>query len=308
MTINNQTEITNILLLGFQNLHNLRSLLFIAILIIYIISITGNIVIISLISTHRQLHTPMYTFLGLLSSSEIISTTNIVPNMLVVIAADGSMLPFTACLSQFYIFSALTNTECFLLTVMSYDRYLAICHPLRYNSIMNFKLCLHLIIWSWVLGFIITLIILVNLVSTVKFCGPNTMNHFFCDLAPILNLSCSDTFIVEIQALLFSVPVIIMPFIFIIATYIFIAFTIMRITSTTGRKKTFSTCSSHLSTVCTYYGTLISVYLVPSKENSPNVKVVSLLYVIVTPLLNPIVYSFRNQDIRTALTKCIHKS
>eukprot|EP00079_Xenopus_tropicalis_P008873 XP_002932377.3 PREDICTED: olfactory receptor 11L1-like [Xenopus tropicalis] len=250
----------------------------------------------------------MYTFLGLLSSSEIISTTNIVPNMLVVIAADGSVMPFTACLSQFYIFSALTNTECFLLTMMSYDRYLAICHPLRYNSIMNSKLCLQLIIWSWVLGFTITLIILVNLLSTGNFCGPNTINHFFCDLAPILKLSCSDMSLIEIQALLFSVPVIIIPFIFIVGSYIFIAFTIMKITSTTGRKKTFSTCSSHLATVCTYYGTLISVYLVPSTENSPNVKVVSFLYVIVTPLLNPIVYSLRNQDIRSAITKSILKS
>ncbi|KAM4749312.1 olfactory receptor 11L1-like [Rhinophrynus dorsalis] len=308
MSINNQTRVTEILLLGFQGPHGQKVMLFLLFLVIYISTLTGNIVIIILVSTQRQLHTPMYFFLSILSFSEVMSTTNIVPNMLYVIMANGGTLSFTACMAQFYCFSALTNAECFLLTVMSYDRYLAICNPLRYTSIMDFKLRLHLVIWSWFSGFVITLII-INVVCKLEFCGPNVINHFFCDLAPILELSCSDTFMVEVQAFLFSVPVILFPFIFITVTYVYISFNIMRIPSSTVRKKAFSTCSSHLSVVCMYYGTLISVYLVPSKGHSPVLnKVLSVLYIIVTPMFNPVIYSLRNQEIRAALRKCVSKS
>ncbi|KAG8431204.1 hypothetical protein GDO86_019250 [Hymenochirus boettgeri] len=306
--VNNQTKITEILLLGFQNLHGLKILLFILFLLIYITSLTGNLLIITLVSTQTQLHTPMYLFICLLSLFETMSTTNIAPNMLAVQVEEGRKMPFSSCLSQFYIFSALTNAECFLLTVMSYDRYLAICNPLRYTSIMNITFCLHLMIWPCFLGFMITLVILLSVLGTLQFCGPNTINHFFCDLAPLLGISCSDTFLVEMLALIFSVPVIIFPFIFITVTYVLIAFTIIGISSPTGRKKAFSTCSSHLSVVCTYYGTLISVYLVPSKGHSLKVnRVVSLLYIVGTPLLNPIVYSMRNQEIRAAFYRLFFK-
>uniref|UniRef100_A0A6I8QML8 Olfactory receptor n=1 Tax=Xenopus tropicalis TaxID=8364 RepID=A0A6I8QML8_XENTR len=299
------TEITEILLLGFQNLQNLRILLFISILIIYIISLAGNIVIITLISTLRRLHTPMYTFLGLLSSSEIISTTNIVPNMLVVIAADGSVMPFTACLSQFYIFSALTNTECFLLTMMSYDRYLAICHPLRYNSIMNSKLCLQLIIWSWVLVFFIITTGII-LVCQLHFCGFNQIDHFLCDFGPIVALSTSDTSVATMYDFMSSIPTISAPFIFIIGTYVHIFITILKMNSKTGRQKTFSTCSSHLTVVCTYYGTQMIVYMGPTGDNYANMKkFLSLLYVIITPFMNPIIYSLSNKEIRETLKKYI---
>ncbi|XP_063785663.1 olfactory receptor 10A7-like [Pseudophryne corroboree] len=308
MYVHNQTRIGEIFLVGFKNSHNLKNVLFTFFLFIYIATLTGNFVIIVLVAITRRLHTPMYFFLSFLSSSEIMTTTNIVPRMLSVIMKDGEVISLTACMSQFYFFSASTNSECFLLSVMSYDRYLAICHPLRYISIMDFNLKLNLVFWSWLIGFTVTIII-TNLVCNLHFCGPNIIDHFFCDLAPILQLSCSETSMVEAQAVIFSVPVILLPFIFIIATYIFISFSIIRISSSAERQKAFSTCSSHLAIVCTYYGTLISVYLFPLKGHSPNLsKILSLLYIIVTPLLNPIIYSLRNQEIQAALKKYTIKS
>ncbi|XP_053572113.1 olfactory receptor 11L1-like, partial [Bombina bombina] len=296
----NQTRVTEFQLLGFPNLYKLRFLLFMLLLAIYITTLTGNLVIITMVSTNHNLQSPMYFFLSHLSSTEIMSTTNIIPKMLQVLLLEASTLSFTECMTQFYFFSALTNTECFLLAVMSYDRYLAICNPLRYTSIMNFKLCLYLVFLSWFSGLFVTLII-TNLISKLHFCGPNIIDHFFCDLFPLLKLSCSDTFMVEIQASVFSVPVIVIPFIFITASYIIIYLAIIKISSL-ERQKAFSTCSSHLVVVCTYYGTLISVYLVPSKGDSVNIKkVLSLLYIVVTPLLNPIIYSLRNKEIKLAI-------
>ncbi|CAI9590067.1 unnamed protein product [Staurois parvus] len=232
----NQTRIAEILLLGFPNAYHLKVLLFTIFLLIYVVTLTGNVVIVVLVSVHRRLHTPMYFFLSLLSSSEVISTTNIVPKMLSVILKDGDSMSFAACLTQFYIFSASTNSECFLLTVMSFDRYLAICNPLRYNAIMDFKLRINLVVWSWITGLMVTLLIAI-LVSNLKFCGPNVIDHFFCDLSPILQLSCSDTTTVKTQAFIFSVPVIVLPFIFIFVTYVFISFAILRLSSHNKRQK-----------------------------------------------------------------------
>ncbi|XP_077118621.1 putative olfactory receptor 1F12P [Ranitomeya variabilis] len=303
MNDSDQTRISEILLLGFHSIQNLKTFLFSLFLLIYIGILIGNLLIISLVTTDHHLRTPMYFFLTILSSFEIFSTTNIVPKMLSVIIKDGDTISFAGCLIQFYIFSASTNSECFLLTVMSYDRYLAICNPLRYISIMDLRLQLHLVFWPWLIGYLITLIITI-LVYKLDFCGPNVINHFFCDLSPILELSCSDTSMVEFQAVLFSVPVILFPFIFIVVTYILISFSIIRITSSMGRKKAFSTCSAHLVLVCTYYGTLISVYLFPINNGSTDIsKVVSLLYIIVTPLLNPIIYTLRNHDILDTLRR-----
>ncbi|KAG9468304.1 hypothetical protein GDO78_023018, partial [Eleutherodactylus coqui] len=303
MTDSNQTKISEFLLLGFHNIQNLKIFLFLIFLLIYIGILTGNLLIVCLVTNHYHLRTPMYFFLSLLSSFEILSTTNIVPKMLSIIIREGDTISFAACMIQFYIFSASTNYECFLLTVMSYDRYLAICNPLRYIYIMDFQLQLNLAFWPWLLGCFITLII-TGLVCRLQFCGPNIIDHFFCDLSPILELSCSDTSIVKVQAVLFSVPVILLPFIFIVVTYILISISIIRISSAVGRNKAFSTCSSHMVLVCTYYGTLISVYLFLSMNCSTNAsKVISLLYIVVTPLLNPIIYTLRNQEVIAALRK-----
>ncbi|XP_075434343.1 olfactory receptor 11A1-like [Ascaphus truei] len=300
---NNQTIVTEFLLLGFQNLHSFKILLFTVFLVIYIMTLSGNLLIIALVSTSHQLHSPMYFFLSHLSLTDILLTTVIVPNMLRLIWGNGGTMSVAGCVSQFHFFAFTVTTECFLLTVMSYDRYLAICHPLRYTTIMNLKLRLQLVIWSWLLGFVLTLFIILP-IGQLQFCGPNVIDHYFCDFAPFLKHSCSDASFIEIEIFALSAPVNLLPFAFVIVTYVCISLTILRIPSITGRKKAFSTCSSHIMVVCTYYGTLITVYIVPSRGHSFNInKVLSLLNTVVTPFFNPIIYSLRNQEIRVALRR-----
>ncbi|XP_075433857.1 olfactory receptor 11L1-like [Ascaphus truei] len=298
---NNHTIVTEFLLLGFQNLHSFKILLFTVFLVTYIMTLSSNLLIIALVSTSHHLHSPMYFFLVHLSLSDILLTTVIVPNMLRLIWEEGGTMSVTGCISQLHFFASSVATESLLLTVMSYDRYLAIGHPLRYTTIMNFKLRLLLVIWSWLLGFAMTILLILP-ISQLQFCGPNVIDHFFCDFAPLLKHSCSDTSFLEIEIFVLTFPVSFLPFTFIIVTYVCIFLTILRIPSTTGRQKAFTTCSSHLTVVCTYYGTLITIYIVPSRGHTFNInKVLSLLYMVVTPFFNPIIYSLRNQDIKAAL-------
>ncbi|XP_075434024.1 olfactory receptor 11L1-like [Ascaphus truei] len=303
----NDTAITEVLLLGFSGLHSFKMLLFFLLLVIYIGTVAGNVLIIVLVSTSHQLHSPMYLFLSHLSLSDVLLTTTIVPNMLLVILEEGSIMSFGSCITQLFIFGASSNPQCCLLTVMSYDRYLAICDPLRYTSIMNLRLCITLVICSWLVGFII-MILLCTLISRSGFCRSNVIDHFFCDLAPLAELSCSDTSTVQLVAFLIAAPETLLQIMFIITTYVYISLAILRIPSTTMRQKAFSTCSSHLAVVGTYFGTLIAIYVVPSRGHTFNLnKVLSLLYTVMTPLSNPIIYSLRNQEIRTALQKRFHK-
>ncbi|XP_075434261.1 olfactory receptor 6B1-like [Ascaphus truei] len=303
---NNQTIITEFLLLGFQNIQSFKILLFTLFLITYIITLSSNLLIIILVSTSHQLHSPMYFFLAHLSLSDIVFTMVIVPNMLRLIWGEGGIMSVTDCVSQFHFFASSVATECLLLTVMSYDRYLAICHPLHYTTIMDLKLRLQLALWSWFLGFMVTILIIIP-ISLLQFCGPNVIDHFFCDFAPLVKHSCSDTYFIEIEGFLLSAPVALFPFAFIIGTYVCIFLTILRIPSTTGRHKAFSTCSSHITVVCTYYGTLITIYVIPSRGHSFNInKVLSLLYTVVTPFFNPIIYCLRNREIGEAFRRRFH--
>nr|DBA22929.1 TPA: hypothetical protein GDO54_013917 [Pyxicephalus adspersus] len=268
---------------------------------------SGNILIILLVATNARLRSPMYFLLSNLSLSEVVFTTNIVPNMLQNLLSEDGSISFTRCLTQYYIFSSTATTECLLLAIMSYDRYMAICNPLHYASLINFQVCSHITASAWVVGFTISMITLILLCES-KFCGPNVIDNFFCDLTPLIELSCSDTLIIEVESFLFATLVTLLPFVFIIVTYIFILYTIIKIPSSTGRKKAFSTCSSHLAVVSTYYGTLITMYVAPSRKQIINIsKALSLLYTVVTPLLNPIVYSLRNQEIHNAITMILKK-
>ncbi|KAM4749356.1 olfactory receptor 11L1-like [Rhinophrynus dorsalis] len=303
----NQSSITEIYLLGFQGLHGWRILLFLAILVIYVVTIAGNLLIIALVSATHYLQSPMYIFLSHLSMSDILLTSTISPNMLDVTLKEGAIISFVGCFSQFTMFCVSSATECLLLTVMSYDRYLAICKPLHYRTIMNFTFCRHLVLFSWMLGFFITLIVII-LLNSLHFCGPNIIDHFFCDYAPLLQLSCSDTKIVQFLFVLIATPETMIETVFIISTYFSIFLTILKISSSTGRQKAVSTCSSHLAVVCTYYGTLMATYVAPSGGHLFNMNMIlSLLYTVVTPLLNPIIYSLRNQEIRTALKIYFYK-
>ncbi|KAM4749260.1 olfactory receptor 6X1-like [Rhinophrynus dorsalis] len=226
-------------------------------------------------------------------------------SLLSTILRDHIIVPVTICITQYYFSGAITVVECFLLTVMSYDRYLAICIPLHYISIMSIKLCLHLVMSSWLIANIVSVIVIIP-VSLLQFCGNNAIDHIYCDLAPLLEVSCSDTYVIETEGIILTVPIAMCPFLFIIMTYVSIFQRILRISSSTGRQKTFSTCSSHIIVVGTYYGILITKYTVPSRGHSLNVnKFISILYTVLTPLFNPIIYSLRNQEIRTELNKWI---
>ncbi|XP_077329841.1 olfactory receptor 11L1-like [Lithobates pipiens] len=301
----NQTTFADFFLLGFQNSKDLKVLITFILLVVYSMTIFGNSVIILLVSCSKTLQSPMYFLLTQLSTNDILLTSAIVPNTLYVSLNDGGTISFPACITQFYFFGASETSECLLLTVMSYDRYLAICNPLRYSVLMNRGLCLKLIIATWMLSFSLILIDTVSL-SKLEFCKSNIIDHFFCDLDPLMNISCSDTYFLQLEVTLLSIPLVIVPFILIVISYAYIIFAILKIQSKTGRQKTFSTCSSHLSVVIMFYGTLIGIYVLPNREQVLNTgKILSLSYTVVIPLLNPIIYSLRNQDIKKSLQKNI---
>ncbi|XP_073402953.1 olfactory receptor 11A1-like [Dendrobates tinctorius] len=299
----NSTIVIEFLILGFPDLRDYKLPLFSILLLMYCMILCENLLIILLVSTSQNLHSPMYFFLGHLALSDIIIVTSVVPKLLDVILREGSVIPFIECLTQFYLYGGTVSAECFLLTAMSYDRYLAICKPLHYSSMMGPKLRYSLIISSWALSFMLVLISLV-LVCGLDFCGPNVINHFFCDYAPLLELSCSETTILDIEMIILCFPIIILPFLFVIITYVYIFITIFGISSTSGRQKTFSTCSSHLVVVSTYYISMLIIYMAPYRGRSSTInKLFSLLYIVVTPLLNPMIYSLRNKEIQSAVMK-----
>ncbi|OCT94779.1 hypothetical protein XELAEV_18012469mg [Xenopus laevis] len=301
----NQTVISEFLLLGFSSLRRFKYLLFATFFIFYMASITGNSLVIAIVSIGQSLHSPMYFFLRQLSIAEILFTTSIVPTLLSVVLQDGNTISISGCIVQFIMFSGLTNTECSILIMMSYDRYLAICKPLHYPMIMNNTLQLKLVIGSWIAGFITTLSVVLQMCG-LQFCSPNVFDHYYCDIEPLLKHSCSNVPFLEMETVVFSTPLTIFPFVFIIVTYVRILFAIFNIPTNNGRQKVFSTCSSHMAVVCMYYGSLVTIYVVPSIGNTWNIKkFLSLLYTIATPFLNPIIYSIRNQEIRAAMQKHI---
>ncbi|XP_015665618.1 olfactory receptor 10C1-like [Protobothrops mucrosquamatus] len=304
----NQTDIVAFHLLGFVGLGNLQVLLFCLFLVIYIITIVGNILIILLVITDSHLHTPMYFFLSNLSCLEICYSSNILPMMLAnLLYGRKRSISVTGCMMQYYFFAILGVAECCLLGAMSYDRCVAICKPLHYTILMNGRICLQFIIGSWINGLFVMSIVL-YLMHQLKFCGPSEINHFFCELNPILKLACSDTHVIEVVTFFISAMCILLPFFLTLASYIFIISAIMRMSSVRGRKKAFSTCSSHLMVVSIFYSTLMIVYILPKTDGLRNInKVLSLFYTILTPLFNPLIYSLRNREVKESLRKVVAK-
>ncbi|KAM9120701.1 olfactory receptor 6C4-like [Pangshura tecta] len=301
----NQTTITEFILLGFGDLPQLQTLLFLLFLVIYIVTVAGNILIIGLVVADQNLHTPMYFFLGNLSFLEMCYTSTLLPRMLSSLLIGDGTISFSGCLTQFYIFGSLAATECLLLSVMSYDRYLAICKPLHYATLMNGRFCLQMTACSWVSGFLASLPT-IFLISQFTFCGLNELDHFFCDLGPIIKLSCSDTLMLEISTFILCSILTLPPFLLTLTSYVFIITTILRIPSSTGRQKAFSTCSSHLIVVTIFYGTLVTVYLLPDSDALRDLnKIFSVFYGVLTPLVNPLIYSLRNQEVKQALRKAV---
>ncbi|XP_072259209.1 olfactory receptor 5P68-like [Pyxicephalus adspersus] len=296
-----KNNVTTIFLEGFHNLGKLNLLLFTLLLFIYIGTICGNLLNIALVSYSKTLHSPMYFLLSHLSISDIMLTTDIAPNMLKLVLHEQASISFISCITQFYFFSFSGTSECLLLMVMAYDRYLAICSPLHYASIMNHMLSIKLILASWLLSCIVALILTLG-ISQLQFCGPNTIEHFYCDLYPLVQLSCSDVSIVEMETTLLCIPVVVIPLFVIIVSYTYIVSAILKISSVSGRRKTFSTCSSHLTVVSIFYGTLSAIYVIPNEGQSEVIsKILALLYTVFIPFLNPFIYSLRNKDMKAAL-------
>ncbi|XP_067426107.1 olfactory receptor 11A1-like [Emydura macquarii macquarii] len=303
----NQTSISEFVLLGFGNLPELQILFFLLFLVIYIVTTAANMLIVALVVADQHLHTPMYFFLGNLSCLEICYSSTILPRMLASFLTGDRAISVTGCIVQFYWFGVLVTVECYLLALMSYDRYLAICKPLHYATLMNGRFCVQLAAGSWLSSFMV-LTILIYLVSQSVFCGPNEIDHFFCDFTPMIKLACSDTSLVTLVTLIFSSVDILSPFLLTLTSYVCIIVTILRIPSTTGRQKAFSTCSSHLIVVTIFYGTLMIVYVLPNTGSMRALnKIFSVLYTVLTPLINPLVYSLRNKDVKEAINRVLRK-
>ncbi|XP_008822587.1 olfactory receptor 1L6-like [Nannospalax galili] len=304
----NQSHITEFLLLGLTRDPKQWVWLFASFLAMYLVNVVGNSVIIAAIRGDAHLHTPMYFFLSNLSLVDICFTTVIVPQMLLNLLTQKKTILFAQCLTQMYFFVAFGITDSFLLAAMAVDRYVAICNPLHYTTTMSPRRCHLLVIASWVVSHLHSLTHTV-LMGHLSFCGLNIIHHFFCDVQPLLTLSCSDTSINELLAFTEGSFVIMSPFIFIIVSYVYIAHTVLKVPSGRGRHKVFSTCGSHLTVVALFYGTIISVYIRPSSTYSVTKdRVVTIIYTVVTPMLNPFIYSLRNRDMKQALKKLVRRT
>ncbi|KAM4707070.1 olfactory receptor 10A7-like [Discoglossus pictus] len=263
----------------------------------------GNMMIILTVTLVPQLHSPMYLFLRCLSLTEIFYISVTVPRMLKDFLDQNKHISLIGCAAQLYFFCFLGTTECFLLAFMAYDRYVAICQPLHYVTIMNKTKCLQLSFGSWLAGMILSLG-QISFVFSLPFCGSNIIDHFFCDILPVVRLACADTFANEIAILIYSSLVIPFPFLLILVSYVHILISVFRIHTVAGRNKAFSTCGSHLTSVSLFYGTATITYLrTRSSESHKNTKVFSLLYIVIIPMLNPLIYSLRNKDIKNAMKK-----
>ncbi|CAI9616776.1 unnamed protein product, partial [Staurois parvus] len=302
----NVTRITTIHLVGLQIPQSITVLVFFLFLILYCVTICGNLLIITLVSYSNSLHSPMYFFLSQLSALDLMLSTDILPNMISTVLVNKTTMSFSGCLAQFS-FCAITGcSECLLLTAMSWDRYLAICRPLHYTLKMNYQVCWMLVVLCWISGIFVVLINNLS-ISKLEFCGPNVIDHFFCDLDPIMQLSCSDTTIAHLEMTIMGAIILIFPFFTIFVSYSYIIVTILKIPSITDRQKVFSTCSSHLTVVSMFYGTLVCVYLTPRRGQTQTLnKLLSLLYTVITPMMNPIIYSLRNKDLKKAARRLIN--
>lgn len=292
-------------LVGLSDAPEVRFLLFVLFLIIYLATMTGNITILVAISTDTRLHNPMYFFLGNLSLLDMLCPTITMPKMLEALLLENKVISFTGCVFQLFFLIDVVGTEIFLLAVMAYDRYVAICHPLQYMNIVSLKLCAHLAIGTWVAGFFNSLLH-TSLIFTLSFCDSNEVDQYYCDIPPMLALSCSSTYSRELVILTVAGVLGSGAFVVTLISYIYILVAILRMKSSESRHKAFSTCGSHLTVVCLFYGTTICTYVRPSSTYSPNQdRIVSMLYGILTPLLNPIIYSLRNKEVKCALGRVI---
>nr|XP_033779229.1 olfactory receptor 1S1-like [Geotrypetes seraphini] len=303
----NQSFVTGFVILGFKDFPEMQLPLFLLFSLLYLMAVFGNLLIICIVCADRNLHTPMYFFLANLSVIDIGSLTNIIPELLVVLLTNNSNISFSGCILQMYCYIVSVVIEFLLLTVMAYDRYMAICNPLHYAMIMNKRVCALLAAAAWITGFLEILPYAI-IISQFSFCHSNIISHFFCEITALLKLSCTDIMIIQYMTYIEGVIVSIIPFLLTLISYIFIISTILKIRSTKGKSKAFSTCSSHLMVFILLYGTLIGMYLQPDTWDSKNSnKLPNAIYIVTLPLLNPLIYSLRSKELRVALKKAINR-
>ncbi|XP_068129702.1 olfactory receptor 6N1-like [Hyperolius riggenbachi] len=295
--------VTQFIIVGFSSLESSRHLVFVMLLLVYFLIISGNVTIVLVIWLDSHLHTPMYMFAGMLSFLDVCYTAVTIPQILVIFWMGEVNIALTGCLLQMYFFHSLGITENYLLTVMAYDRYMAICNPLRYTMIMTSTFCRSLMFGCWLCGFMSPVTKLI-LVSLLPFCGSNIIHHLFCDLTPLLHLACADTSLNVITDFIINSCIIILTSAFIALTYIKILITILMMNTSEGRKKAFSTCTAHFSVVLIFFGSVAFMYIRPQTIYAPKYdQLVTINYTVLTPLLNPVVYSLRNKEIKRALRK-----
>ncbi|XP_072254849.1 olfactory receptor 5AP2-like [Pyxicephalus adspersus] len=308
MNIDNKTQVTVFEFSGLCNNKKVAPILFIFFLLVYMVTLCGNIGMMVMVHILPSLHTPMYYFLSYLSMVDLFYSSVVTPKMLSDLLSEKKLISFNGCALQFFFFAALASTEVFVLSDMAYDRYVAVCHPLHYASVITKKKCLGLVILSFSVGFIQSSTQTSSLFS-LEYCGSNLIDHFYCDIPPLVRLSCSETHTCKIITLFFVCFCSLSSMMTILVSYTLIISSILRIKSADGRKKAFRTCSSHLMCASIFYVTVFFTYLHPSSSAlEKQDKVSSVFYTVVTPMLNPLIYSLRNQEVKKALIRLLHKS
>ncbi|KAM4641865.1 olfactory receptor 5M11-like [Discoglossus pictus] len=305
MDLTNQSIVSYFTLRGISDVPELQVPIFLLVLLIYLLTLGGNMTILLLICLDHHLHTPMYFFLGNLATIDMSSSTITLHKVFALFLLGDNTISRLGCFTQFYVFASLTASELYILTAMSYDRYVAIYNPLNYNNVMNWRVCVLLASFCWLLGFLETTpyFILLSNFTCYLF---REINHFFCDIGPIVRITCSDTHFLDLSFLIVTTFLAICPPLLTFTSYVFIIFTILKIKSSTGRHKAFYTCSSHLTVVVLLYVTLICQYVKPDlKDSSQSNKFVSLFNTAAVPMLNPIIYSLKNEDVKSALRRRI---
>ncbi|XP_062053221.1 olfactory receptor 8B8-like [Lepus europaeus] len=307
MAHTNGSLVTEFILMGLTDQPDLQLPLFFLFLVTYMITSFGNLGLIILIVLNSHLHTPMYFFLFNLSFIDFCYSSVITPKMMMSFVLKKNSISYIGCMTQFYFFGFFVISECYVLTSMAYDRYVAICKPLLYNTIMSPKVCFNLMFGSYLTAFSHAMIH-TGCILRLNFCDANTINHYFCDVLPLLELSCTSTYINEVEIFIVAGIDIIVPSLMVFISYGFILSSILHISSTEGRSKAFSTCSSHIVAVSLFFGSCAFMYLKPSSSGSTGEgKVSSVFYTIVVPMMNPLIYSLRNKDVKVALIKTLHK-
>ncbi|XP_040308416.1 olfactory receptor 10J1-like [Herpailurus yagouaroundi] len=303
----NHTAVGEFVLQGFSSFREHKIILFVIFLTLYLLTLAGNVIIVTVISFARHLHTPMYFFLGVLSTSETVYTLVIVPRMLCSLTGLSQPISLAGCATQMFFFITLAINNCFLLTAMGYDHYVAICNPLRYTVIMNKRACALLVSGACSIGLFVA-IIQISSVFRLPF-WDREVAHYFCDIRPVMKLSCADTTLHDIINFIISSLVIVVPMGLVFISYVLIVSTILKIPSARGRKKAFATCASHLTVVVVHYGCASVAYLKPKSENTKDQdQLISVTYTVITPLLNPVVYTLRNKEVKDALHRAIRKN